>query len=226
MDDEKKIIEKRSSFRGWKERNKGKPIPKIKIIGVAAMVVIFSTLIIYYSYFDTDMNKKNSMDKNNTIIPVINSNSSNGGNNSFSNNVITPEKSQETKPKTTQETTPKITKNIIGKMGTPFVINGFEINVTTVSSSFLYTNVWITVRNIDNKEKPFTIGPSTVILDNIGFQYEKVQVKRSSEIVQTNLAANALREGSIFFETLKEGRSAKKLILDLKGEKAEITLEK
>ena len=158
------------------------------------------------------------MDKNNTIIPVINTNSSNGVNNSSSKIVITPE--------ITQAATPKITKNIIGKMGTPFVINGFEINVTKVSSSFLYTNVWITVKNIDNKEKPFTIGPSTVILDNIGFQYEKVQVKRSSEIVQTNLASKALREGSIFFETLKEGRTAKKLILDLKGEKAEILLEK
>jgi hypothetical protein len=164
------------------------------------------------------MNKNNTMDKNNIIIPVINTNSSNGVINSSSKIVITPE--------ITQVSTPKITENIIGKMGTPFVINGFEINVTKVSSSFLYTNVWITVKNIDNKEKPFTIGPSTVILDNIGFQYEKVQVKRSSEIVQTNLEAKALREGSIFFETLKEGRTAKKLILDLKEEKAEILLEK
>ncbi|CAG1005781.1 MAG: hypothetical protein OIN86_00580 [Candidatus Methanoperedens sp.] len=218
IDDEKKIIEKRSSFRGWKERNKGKSNPKIRIIGVVAMVVIFSTLIIYYSYLDTDINKNNTMDKNNTIIPVINTNSSNGVNNSSSKIVITPE--------ITQAATPKITKNIIGKMGTPFVINGFEINVTKVSSSSFYTNVWITVKNIDNKEKPFTIGPSTVILDNIGFQYEKVHVIRSSEIAQTNLASKALREGSIFFETLKEGRTAKKLILDLKVEKAEILLEK
>ena len=57
------------------------------------------------------------------------------------------------------------------------------------------------------------------------YSYEKVHVNRSSEIFETNLAAKALREGSIFFEPLKEGRNAKKLILDMKEEEAEIMLE-
>ncbi len=220
MDDEKKIMEKRSSFRGWKERQKGKTSPKKYINIVVAMVVILSALTIYYSYLDKNI------EQNNSIIPVIKTNSSNSGNNSSINIFTTPKKTTAPTPKITQARTPNTTTFVLGKMGTPLIINGFEINVTKVSSSFLYMNVWITVKNIDTKEKPFTIGPSTVILDNIGFQYEKVQVKRSSEIVQKNLAAKALREGSIFFEPLKEGRSAKKLILDLKEEKAEIIIDK
>lgn len=212
MDDEKKIIEKRSSLRGWKERNRGNSNQKIYIIGAVTLVVIFSSLIIYQY-----------LNKNNTIsIPVISANSSTSSNNS-SLIKVTP---KITAPKITPVVTPEITRNIIGKMGTPLVLNGFEINVTRADSSIMYTRVWIIAKNIGDVEKPFIIGPSTVLIDNIGLQYERVQVKRSAEIVQTNLAAKAMREGAIFFEPLKEGRSPKKLILEINGKKAEIMLEK
>lgn len=212
MDDEKKIIEKRTSFRGWKERNRGKSHQKIYIIGIAIVLLIFSTLIIY-PYLDR---------KENVSIPAIEANSSTVSNNS-SLIKVTP---KITSPKTTPVVTPEITKNIIGKMGTPFVINGFEINVTKASSSVLYMNVWIIAKNIDNMEKPFKIGTSTVVIDNMGQQYENIHVQRSSEIIQTNLTAKATRDGSIFFGPLRDGRSPKKLLLNINGQKAEILLEK
>ncbi len=212
MDDEKKIIEKRSSFRGWKERNKGKSREKAYIIGAVITIIIFSALIMYPS-----SNKKDIVS-----IPDISANSSNSSNNSSPIKVITTQKT----PAVTPVVTPVITGNITGKMGTPLVINGFEITVKNVASTVLYMNVWIIARNTDNIEKPFKIGPSTVLIDNMGEQYENIHVERSSEIIQTDLTARAMREGSIFFGPLREGRSPKKVILNINGQKAEIMLEK
>ncbi len=215
MDDEKKIIEKRSSLRGWKERNKGKSYQKMYIIGVVMMVVVFSAFTMYsYIYKET----KNS-------IPNVSANSSNSSNIS-STKVITPKM---TTPKiTTPKVTPVVTPadNISGKMGTPLAINGFEITAINVTPTTLYTTVRIIAKNTDNIEKPFKIGPSTVVIDNIGEQYENVHIQRSSEIIQTNLTAKAMREGSIFFGPLREGRSPKKMIININGQKAEIMLEK
>lgn len=209
MDDEKKIIEKRSSLRGWKERNKGRSNHKY-IIGIAAAALILSILIMY-PYLDG---------KENVSIPAINNSST------VSNNLslikATPEK---TAPKPTPVVTPEIVKNILGKKGTSFVLDGFEINVTRTDPGALYLIVWIIAKNMDDIEKPFKIGPSTVVMDNIGQQYERVQVQKAG-IVQTNLAGKAMREGAIFFDPPKEGRSLKKLILEINGKKAEITLEK
>lgn len=211
MDDEKKVIEKRSSFRGWKERNRGKSHEKIYTIGVAAMAVILVTFIIY-PYLEK---------KNDISIPVISANSSNGSNDPSLIKVT---------PKITSSTiTPVVTdtaKNITGKMNIPLVINGFEITVKNVGSAVMYTSIWIVVKNMDNVEKPLKIGSSTVVIDNMGEQYENIHVQRSSEIIQTNLTARAMREGSIFFGPLREGRNAKKLILNINGQKAEIMLEK
>jgi hypothetical protein len=175
------------------------------------LAVIFSGLIIYQYLNQNDI----------ISIPVTGTNYSNGSNDS---SVImnTP---KITAPKPTTVVTPEITRNIIGKIGTPFVLNNFEINVTIADSSFMYTRVWIIAKNREDVEKPFKIGPSTVALDNVGLQYERVSVKRSAEIVQSNLAGKAMREGAIFFEPLKEGRSPKKLILEINGQKAEIMLE-
>jgi hypothetical protein len=211
MDDEKKIIEKRSSLRGWKERNRGKSHQKIYIIGVVTAAVILFAFIIY------QLEKKPDIS-----ISVISANSSNGSN-ITSLIKVTP---KTTTPKITPAVTPDTTKNITGKMNIPLVINGFEITVTNVGSTVVYTNIWIVAKNMDDMEKPFKIGPSTVVIDNMGEQYENIHVQRSSEIIQTNLTAKAMREGSIFFGPLRDGRSAKKLILNINGQKAEIILEK
>jgi quinol-cytochrome oxidoreductase complex cytochrome b subunit len=69
---ESHVIEKRSSFRGWKERNKGKSNQNQYIIGIAASVLIVSILIIY-PYLDR---------KENVSGPAINVNSSTVTNNS------------------------------------------------------------------------------------------------------------------------------------------------
>ncbi len=211
MNDEKKVIEKRLSLRGWKERNRGKPQQKIYIIAAVTLVLIFSSLLIYQY-----------LNKN----PVTNANSSTDSNNS-SLIKVTPKTSapKTTTPKATPVVTPEINKSIIGTMGTPFILNEFEINVTRVDSSSLYTNIWIIAKNTADTEKPFKIGPSSVIIDNIGLQYERVQVARAG-ISQTNLTAKAMRQGAIFFEPLREGRNPKKLILNINGQKAEIMLEK
>lgn len=216
MDDEKKIIEKRLSFRGWKERNKGKSHQKIYTIGIVTMIVILS--LVTYPYWHKDR-----------TVPIVPTNISvpikkvNFSDNSSSNIVkIT--------PKITPQMTvvPTITENkvITGKIGTPFIINGFEITIQNVVSSILYANVWVIVKNTDNKEKLFKIGTGTVLIDNIGEQYENINVKRSAEIAQTNLAAKAIKVGAIFFEALKEKRKAKKLILNINEQQAEILLEK
>lgn len=210
MDDEKKIIEKRSSLRGWKERNKGKSNQKKYIIGIAAAALILSIFIIYPSL---DRKENVSISEINNSSTVINNSSL---------ITATPEKTT-TNP--TPVVTPEIVKNIIGKKGTSFVLDGFEINVTRTDPAALYLIVWIIARNMDDIEKPFKIGPSTVVIDNIGQQYERVQVQKAG-IVQTNLAGKAMREGAIFFDPPKEGRSLKKLILEINGKKAEITLEK
>ncbi len=212
MEHEKEIIEKRMSFRGWKERNKGKSQRRNYIIGIAIVALILYTLIVY-TYLDR---------KENVPVPAINANSSNVSHNS-SLIKATP---KITAPKITPAVTPEIIRNISGKMGTPFVLNGFEINVTKVGLSILYINVWIIVKNTNDTEKPFKIGPSTVMIDNIGLQYERVQVKRSAEIVQTNISAGAMREGAIFFEPIREGRNPKKVLLNINGQKAEIMLAK
>lgn len=221
MDDEKKIIEKRSSLRGWKERNKGKPRQKIYIIAAVTLAVIFLSLIIFQY-----LNQKETIS-----IPVISANSSNGSNNSSlivkTPNITIPKTTTPNipAPKKTPVVTPEITRNIMGKMDTPLVLNGFEINVTRADVSVMYTSVWIIVKNIGDVEKSFNFGPSTVVIDNIGQQYERLQVKRAG-ISENNLAGKAMTDGAIFFDPLKEGRSPKKLILEINGKKAEIMLEK
>ena len=108
-----------------------------------------------------------------------------------------------------------------GKIGTPLVKNGFEITVKSVTPSDQFINVWLSVRNIDNKEKPFKIGLGTSLIDNMNQQYENIKVPRSAEIAQTNLYPMAIRDGAIYFERLKEGASPSKLILNVNGDKLE-----
>ncbi len=122
----------------------------------------------------------------------------------------------DTKP--VNKTNTKTVNNTIGKKGVPLTKNGLEITVKNVYSEITYTNVQVSIKNIENKEKPFKFGPGTILLDDMNQQYENVKIPRSSEIAQTNLYPLAMREGSIFFEPLKEGRTPKKLVLNVSGE--------
>ncbi len=79
--------------------------------------------------------------------------------------------------------------------------------------------------NIGNYLSNSPLGTGTILIDNQGQQYEKIQVTRGAEIAQTDLYPEAMREGAIFFERLKGDRSLKKLILNVNGETLEILLD-
>lgn len=112
-----------------------------------------------------------------------------------------------------------------GKIGTPIVKNGFEITVKSVTPSIQFTNVLLSVRNIDDKEKPFKIGPGTVLIDNKNQQYENIKIPKFTEITQTNLYPQAIRDGAVYFEGLKEGAVTSKLILYVNGDKLEFRID-
>jgi hypothetical protein len=139
--------------------------------------------------------------------------------------MATPEITATEKTPVVPEFSPEITRNIIGKMGTPFVINDFKITIKNVALGSIQTSVWIEVTNTADVEKLFKLSPNPVMIDNQGNQVETIILERSG-ISQSNLYPKAMREGAIFFEPLKDGRSPKKLVLEMNGQKAEITLEK
>lgn len=216
MDEEKKIMEKRSSFRGWKERNKGKMNQKRNIIVVA---IVISTLFAlatypYWNKISDDQSPVKQPNKTSKQTPVKNvtKNYSKSSNDSSPKIVNTP----------SVTSTPK--RSIIGEIGVPIVSNYLEITIKRASPSMLHTDIWASIRNIDDHEKPLKIGPGTVVIDNIGQQYENIKVARSAEISQANLSSQAMREGAIFFERLKDGRTLKKLILNINNEKIEFML--
>lgn len=223
MDEEKKILEKRSSFRGWKERNKERTHKKKKIIGITIIISIFFVMMAYsyVSKIDDDKiddNISSSIGKNNTSFPIKQNSTVAYTNKSYTNTT-------KTNKSYTNTTKTNASRNVIGKIGVPLINNGFEITVKSISLTEIRVTVWIIVKNKDNYEKPFKLGSGTTILDNIGQQYENIKVARSAEIAQTNLSAQAMREGAIFFERLKDGRSPKKLTLNINNDKIEFVLD-
>ncbi len=113
---------------------------------------------------------------------------------------------------------------IIGEIGSPLIKNGLEISVKSVTAGDIQTTAWISVKNLEDKIKPFKLSPSPTIIDNNGTQYESVRVSRSSEIMQTDLYPYANREGAVFFMKLKEGTSAKRMVLYANGNRFEFDL--
>ncbi len=216
MEEEKKIMEKRSSFRGWKERNKDKIHQKKRTKEILIILSIF--LVMMYTLGGT--NNDVSKDKGNKTNKAVD--------NITKNKTTNPEKQGKQnisliKKNDTEDTN---TQNIIGKIGVPVNSkNGFEITVKSISSTELRTTAWIIVRNKDKYKKPFKLGSDTIILDNLGQQYENIDVKRSAEISQTDLAPQAMREGAIFFERLKDGRKPKNLTLNINNEQIDFILD-
>ena len=155
--DEKKIIEKRSSFRGWKERNAGKMHKKRNTAVIVIIASIFFAIIIYpYLSKTNDSNDSIHIDQQNntpSLTPIKQEK-----NNTPS---LTPIKNV----KTNKSNVTNIPKKIpVGKMGIPLVDNGFEITVKSVNPTNLHIDVWISLRNLDNKEKQFKLGPGTVLM--------------------------------------------------------------
>ncbi len=122
-------------------------------------------------------------------------------------------------------TSEKVNENIVGKIGVPVVIDGFEVTVKSVTPSIQYTSVWLSVKNLEDTEKTLKLGPGNIIIDDMGQQYESVKVPKSAEIAQTDLYPQAMREGGVYFDKLKDGsRNLKKLVLYVDGEKIEFAL--
>jgi hypothetical protein len=218
MDEEKKIIEKRSSFKGWKERNKGKTNNRKNVI-VSIIAILIMSVLVAYPYLSNVDNSNISVgqqDNTSKLTPVKNTTTN------YSKNKDNPTPKIINTPKAT--TTPK--KIVTGDIGVPLVTNSLEITIKRANPSMLYTNIWTSVKNLDGNEKQFRIGSGTVVIDNMGQQYEAIKIARSSEISQANLSAYAMREGAIFFERLIDGRTLKKLILNANNEKIEFTLTK
>lgn len=125
----------------------------------------------------------------------------------------------------TVNTTSKATETTVGKFGVPLIKNGLNITVKNVVLANLYTNIWISVRNTEDTEKQFKLGVGSFILDDNGQQYEFIKVPRTAEIAQTNLYPEAMREGAVYFEKVKEGRSVKKIVLNINGEAFEFIMD-
>ena len=216
MDEEKKIMEKRSSFRGWKERNKGKIHQKRNAIGIVIIASIFMAMITYPYWNKIGDNNPSAKQPNETLSPTITKQP---------NKTLSPTPIKNIKINSSNSSNGSSLKNIIGNIGTPLIINGSEITVKSITKTSLYISIWISVKNIGNDEKPFKLGPGTIVIDDMGQQYENIKVARSAEIAQTNLYAQSMREGAVFFERLKEGRNLKKLVLNINGEKIEFILK-
>lgn len=230
MGEEKDILEKRSSFRGWKERNQERVGKKRKIIGAVIILSIFSAMMMYpyLGKIDNKDDKDNgnislSTGKNDTNGSKVGQTNKTDKANKADNGSKTDKSNKTDKGSKTDKT--NTSQTVVGKIGVPLVSNGFEITIKSISMTELRTTVWMTVKNKDNYEKSFKIGLGTSILDNEGQQYENIRVTRSAEIAQTNLSGGAMREGAVFFDRIKDGRNPKRLILNLNNNKVEFILD-
>jgi hypothetical protein len=105
-------------------------------------------------------------------------------------------------------------------MGEAITLGGFEINL----KGFQNTPDWrsqvvISVKNIENKDKPFKFNMTPVIIDDLGNQYEMIDIKMSNQIKQTTLAPLTQIEGSIFFEPIRTEAKHIIFILSISSEK-------
>lgn len=114
---------------------------------------------------------------------------------------------------------------VIGRIGVPLEKNGFEITVKSVSLSNIYTSIWIVANNTGDIEKPFKLSPKPVIFDNYSNQYENLIVAKAGIAQNTNLYPKAKREGAVFFDRIREGTKAQKLIFYVNGDKFEFKLD-
>ncbi|MCX9011805.1 MAG: hypothetical protein OIN66_11865 [Candidatus Methanoperedens sp.] len=127
---------------------------------------------------------------------------------------------------TINTTLAKVDENIVGKIGVPFVKNGFEVTVKSATPWNQYTNVWLSIKNLGNEDKILKLGPGNIVIDSKGQQYESINIPKSKEITQTNLYPQAMVEGGIYFDKITDGsRSLKRLVLYVNGEKLEFALD-
>lgn len=107
-------------------------------------------------------------------------------------------------------------------MGDTITQEGFAVMLRGFQNSQDWTSqVFVSVKNIENEQKPFDLNPSPVLIDDLGNQYRMINVQRSSQIKQTTIYPGAIRRGTIFFEPIRPDAKYLRLILYLYGNKYE-----
>ncbi|NJD51362.1 MAG: DUF1616 domain-containing protein [Candidatus Methanoperedens sp.] len=89
-------------------------------------------------------------------------------------------------------------------MGEALTRGGLEIKLKSFQNTPGWNSqVFIEARNIENEDKQFKYNLSPVLIDDLGNQYEMVNIKRNNKIEQTTIAPLARIEGAILFEPIK-----------------------
>lgn len=105
-------------------------------------------------------------------------------------------------------------------MGETISQGGFEVKLKDFQNTPEWlSSVSISVRNTGNENKLFKFNSSTVLLDDLGTQYEMVNLNRGGQIEQTTIIPSAQKEGDIFFEPIKKEAKYIRLILRISSEK-------
>ncbi|MFZ3170037.1 MAG: DUF1616 domain-containing protein [Candidatus Methanoperedens sp.] len=105
-------------------------------------------------------------------------------------------------------------------MGETLTQGGFEIKLKSFQNTPGWNSrVYIEVRNIDTEDKQFKYNLTPVLIDDLGNQYEMMNIKRSTQIEQTTIAPFARIEGDIFFEPVREEAKYIQFILRIYSEK-------
>ena len=105
-------------------------------------------------------------------------------------------------------------------MGDIITQYGFEVMLRGFQNFPGWTSqVYISVKNMENEDKPFSLYSSPVLIDDLGNQYRMVKIDRSSQIKQTEIYPGVIRRGTIFFEPINTDSRNLRLIIYLNGEK-------
>ena len=121
-------------------------------------------------------------------------------------------------------------KDLQGNISTDIPINatmgetlnqgGFEIKLKSFQNTPGWNSqVFVELRNIDTEDKQFKYNLTPVLIDDLGNQYEMIDLKRSNQIEQTTIAPLARVEGTIFFEPIREEAKYIIFILRISSEK-------
>lgn len=118
-----------------------------------------------------------------------------------------------------------ISDKINASLGDTITQDGFALML----KGFQNTPGWnsqinIAVKNMENEEKQFIFKPSPIIIDDLGNQYEGVNIQRSTQIKLTPIYPGVVRRGSIFFEEINPDAKYLRVILYLNGKKYEFGL--
>lgn len=105
-------------------------------------------------------------------------------------------------------------------MGETLTQGGFEIKLKSFQNTPGWNSqVFIELRNVDTEDKQFKYNLTPVLIDDLGNQYEMMNLKRSNQIEQTTIAPLAMIEGTIFFEPVREEAKYIQFVLRISSEK-------